>query len=248
MPDFYGYLLSALAVLVVLTIHEFSHAYAAYKLGDPTAQRLGRLTLNPIKHLDLVGALCMVFFRFGWAKPVPINARYFKKPRFHFALTALAGPLSNLIVAFFSSLLYLVVLAFFTKVVPISVDNTLAILFIEYFLYFILLFQEINIRIALFNLIPVPPLDGSCIFLTFLPPKAYFGIMKYERYIYFGLIGWLFIGDILKSLFMMIPFISASKILSTLVGFLSLSDILSTLFGYVSSYMIKFWELIPFLR
>jgi len=249
MPDsIYGYLLSALAVLVVLTIHEFSHAYAAYKLGDRTAQSLGRLTLNPIKHLDPIGALCLVFFHFGWAKPVPINARNFKKPRFHFALTALAGPLSNLIVAFFSSLLYLVVWALFTKVILIPTENQFIIAFIGNILSFIYVFHQINIGIALFNLIPVPPLDGSRIFLTFLPPKAYFGIMKYERYIYFGLIGWLFIGDFLKTILMAIPFISASRILSAIVGVLSLSDMLSTLFGYVSNLMFMFWELIPFLR
>lgn len=248
MPDFTGYLLSALAVLIVLTVHEFSHAYAAYKLGDPTAQSLGRLTLNPIKHLDPVGALCLVFFHFGWAKPVPINARYFKKPRFHFALTALAGPLANLVTAFFTSLLCLVIQAFFTKVVLIPVEYTFIIALINNLLTFLVIFQQINIGIALFNLIPVPPLDGSRIFLTFLPPKAYFGIMKYERYIYLGLIGWLFIGDIFKSVLMYIPLISSSKILSTLVGFLSLSDMLGTLFGYVSSIMFRFWELIPFLR
>ena len=177
MPDFAGYLLSALAVLIVLTIHEFSHAYAAYKLGDPTAQSLGRLTLNPIKHLDPIGALCLVFFHFGWAKPVPINARYFKKPRFHFALTALAGPLANLITAFFTSLVCLLIPALFNKVIPIPAENVFLISLINNFLSFLVIFQQINIGIALFNLSPVPPLDGSRIFLTFLPPKAYFGIL-----------------------------------------------------------------------
>lgn len=247
MPDLTGYLLSALAVLIVLTIHEFSHAFAAYKLGDPTAQSLGRLTLNPIKHLDPVGAMCLVFFRFGWAKPVPINARYFKKPRFHFALTALAGPLSNLIVAFFTTFLCLLVQAFFTKTIPISIEREFLVALINNVLKFLVIFQQINIGIALFNLIPVPPLDGSRIFLTFLPPKAYFGIMKYERYIYLGLIGWLFGGRILKSVLMYIPLIRTSNVLSTMVGFLSLSDILGTLFAYISNFMFWFWELIPFL-
>ena len=247
MPDFTGYLLSALAVLIVLTVHEFSHAYAAYKLGDPTAQRLGRLTLNPINHLDPIGALCLVFFRFGWAKPVPINARNFKKPRFHFALTALAGPLANLITAFFTTLVCLLIQAIFTKVILIPAENTFIIALISNLLKFLVIFQQINIGIALFNLIPVPPLDGSRIFLTFLPPKAYFGIMKYERYIYFGLIGWLFVGDIFKTILMYIPLIRGSKILSALVGLLSLSDMLGTLFGYVSSLMFSFWQLIPFL-
>lgn len=240
-----GYVLSALAVLIVLTIHEFSHAFAAYKLGDPTAQRMGRLTLNPIKHLDPIGALCMFFFHFGWAKPVPINARYFKKPRFHFALTALAGPASNLITAFFSALLYLIMNAFFPKIV--GLNNTFVIEFYINIASFIYVFHRINVGIALFNLIPVPPLDGSRIFLTFLPPKAYFGIMKYERYIYFGLIGWLFAGDIVKKLLLNIPFISSSRVLSFAAGVFSLSDMLDTAFGYVSKLMFMIWELIPFL-
>ena len=97
------YLLSALAALIVLSIHEFSHGYAAYKLGDPTAKLMGRLSLNPIKHLDPIGAIMMVIFHIGWAKPVPINAANFKKPKRDFAISALAGPLSNMILAFFAS-------------------------------------------------------------------------------------------------------------------------------------------------
>ena len=96
------YVLSALAVLLILTLHEYAHALTAYKLGDPTAKNMGRLTLNPIKHLDPFGAICMIFFHFGWAKPVPINARYFKNPKRDFALTARAGPLSNMFFAFIS--------------------------------------------------------------------------------------------------------------------------------------------------
>ena len=86
--------ISCVAALIALSVHEFSHAYAAYKLGDPTARNLGRLSINPIKHLDPLGTICMIFFHFGWAKPVPINARNFKNPRNGFAISALAGPLS----------------------------------------------------------------------------------------------------------------------------------------------------------
>ena len=103
------YALSALVSLLALTVHEFSHGFAAYKLGDPTAKYMGRLTLNPMKHLDPIGALCMVVFRFGWAKPVPINPNYFKKPKRDFAITALAGPLSNILFSFLSAFLYLLV-------------------------------------------------------------------------------------------------------------------------------------------
>ena len=107
MKDLSYYALSALAVLITLTVHEYAHAYAAYKMGDPTAKNLGRLTLNPLKHLDPFGALCMLFLRFGWAKPVPINARNFKNPRRGFAISALAGPLVNLLIAFFSAPIFL---------------------------------------------------------------------------------------------------------------------------------------------
>ena len=91
-------------VLIALTFHEFAHGYMAYKLGDPTAKNLGRLTLNPLKHLDPIGTICMIFFHFGWAKPVPINSRYFKKPRRDMALTAAAGPIMNFILALFGML------------------------------------------------------------------------------------------------------------------------------------------------
>ena len=96
------YILSALAALIILTVHEFSHGYVAFRLGDDTAKNAGRLSLNPLKHLDLFGTISLVLFRFGWAKPVPINPRNFKNPKRDFALTALAGPLSNLILSFFS--------------------------------------------------------------------------------------------------------------------------------------------------
>ena len=91
-------------VLIALTFHEFAHGYMAYKLGDPTAKNFGRLTLNPLKHLDPIGTICMIFFHFGWAKPVPINSRYFKKPRRDMALTAAAGPIMNFILALFGVL------------------------------------------------------------------------------------------------------------------------------------------------
>ena len=111
------YALSALVVLIALTVHEFSHGYAAYKLGDPTAKNLGRLSLNPLKHLDPIGAICMIVFRIGWAKPVPINARYFRRPKRDFAITALAGPISNLVLAFLSALVYLLVWALVRDIV-----------------------------------------------------------------------------------------------------------------------------------
>ena len=116
MNDIVSLALSALAVLIILPIHEFAHGYMAYKLGDNTARDMGRLSLNPMRHLDPLGALCMVVFHFGWAKPVPINPRNFKKPKRDFALTALAGPLSNLLMAFFSSFIYLLLNAIFRRI------------------------------------------------------------------------------------------------------------------------------------
>ena len=131
------YAISALAVLIILSIHEFSHGLVAYKLGDPTAKNMGRLTLNPIKHLDIFGALCMVFFRFGWAKPVPIDIRYFKKPKRDFALVAIAGPVSNFICAFIGAFLYL---AFYRFAITVAIPNDFVYNLLYYTLYFLLAF------------------------------------------------------------------------------------------------------------
>ena len=194
--------LSALAVLLILTIHEYAHAYAAYKLGDNTAKNLGRLSLNPLKHLDPFGAICMILFHFGWAKPVPINARNFRNPKRDFAITALAGPLSNMIFAFLSAFLLLLVRNLYSGIG--DTDSFAAALVLNLYM-FLVIFHQINIGIGLFNLIPIPPLDGSRILNVILPPKYYFGIMKYERKIYLGLIIWLAFGDLLKGAALSVP-------------------------------------------
>ena len=245
MNEIVYYTLSALAVLIILTIHEYSHAYAAYRLGDNTAKSLGRLSLNPIKHLDPFGALCMLIFHFGWAKPVPINARNFKNPKRGFAIVAIAGPLSNIIFAFISAFLYLLLFALLK-----DVNFTSEFLFslAENALLFVYLFHIINIGIGIFNLIPIPPLDGSRILNVILPPKYYFGIMKYEKYIYYGVLAWLFLGDNVAYFLRQIPIISTSHILYTVVGIFSLSGMLSTVIEFISSLIIGFWQLIPFLR
>ncbi len=238
-------ILSALATLIILSIHEFSHAYAAYKLGDRTAMYMGRLTLNPLKHLDPIGALCMVLFHFGWAKPVPINPRYFKKPKRDFALTALAGPLSNLIMAFLSAFIYLLT---YSLLKDVSFPNETTLNIAQTTIDFLYIFHVINVGLAVFNLLPIPPLDGSRILNAVLPPKAYFKIMQYERIIYFVLIGWLFIGDIVSEALLRFSFIAYNPILSFMAKILSLSDILSHVFSFVSDLMLNFWQLIPFLN
>ena len=192
-------------VLIALTFHEFAHGYMAYKLGDPTAKNFGRLTLNPLKHLDPIGTICMIFFHFGWAKPVPINSRYFKKPRRDMALTAAAGPIMNFILAFFGVLVCRILTRIFVAF-PAQSD------FVYYIQYSALTlfsyFHMLNLSLGVFNLIPIPPLDGSRIFYIFLPAKWYFGVMKYEKYIQLALLVLLWTGLLSRPLSAAVSWIS----------------------------------------
>jgi len=198
--EIFQYILRIPIVLLSLTIHEVAHGYAAYKLGDPTAKNLGRLSLNPLKHLDPIGAVCMLLFRFGWAKPVPINTRYFKKPKRDMALSALAGPVSNLLMAFVAYIISAYIAQFGIKgghFLQFGWDVQFLTQYGKIFYLCYLFFNNfywLNISLAVFNLLPVPPLDGSRILLVFLPDKLYFGIMKYERYIYLALMACLVFG------------------------------------------------------
>ncbi len=239
-------IITALAALVALTVHEFSHGYAAYRLGDDTARNFGRLTLNPLKHIDPFGALCMIFFHFGWAKPVPINARNFRKPKRDFALTAMAGPLSNVILGFFSALLYLVSYKLLLTVAAGSGAGFLFNLVYNFTLFFSY-FHILNIGLGIFNLIPIPPFDGSRILNVILPARIYFKVMRYERYIYWGVVGWLLLGSYVYYGLMSIPFIAASPVLSVIARIFSLSGLISDATAALSGLMIKFWSLIPFL-
>lgn len=171
-------LLSIPIVLFSLSFHEASHAYAAHKLGDDTAKNLGRLTLNPLKHLDPIGALAMLFFGIGWAKPVPILTRNFDHPKRGMIISAAAGPLSNLILSVVGVLLY----------VPFAYFLGSSNAFTSAVSTFLYLFHYMNLALAVFNLLPIPPLDGSRVLFGFLPDRLYFGIMKYERYIQIGFI------------------------------------------------------------
>ena len=238
------YALSALVVLITLTVHEYAHAFAAYKMGDPTARNLGRLTLNPLKHLDPLGALCMLFLHVGWAKPVPINARNFKKPRQGFAITALAGPLVNLVIAFFSAFIYLALYSMFSQ---IDFATEFLLNLAKNTLLFFNLLHVINLGIALFNLIPVPPLDGSRILGLILPPKLYFSIMRHERTIYFVLLGWLFVGNIISDVLLSFGFIASNPILSVFASIISLSNLLGYAIEGLSWLMMSFWRLLPFI-
>lgn len=183
--DMQSYLISILLslpiILLSLSLHETAHGFAAWRLGDPTARALGRLTLNPIKHLDPIGAVCMLLTGFGWAKPVPINSRYFKKPRRDIALTALAGPLSNLLLA----LLFLLLLRFvgYGWLWQITYSTQFAANAAYFFVILLYYGVSMNVTLALFNLLPLPPLDGSRILFSLLPPRMYFKIAPYERQI-----------------------------------------------------------------
>ena len=187
------YLLAIPATLIALSVHEYAHGYVAYRLGDPTARSLGRLTLNPAKHLDPIGTVCMVLFRFGWAKPVPINPRYFKNPRKGMALTAAAGPIANILLAFLGAL-FANLTVLLGNAILASYPNEYVFYFFQYLTQFFFVFHYLNLSLCVFNLIPLPPLDGSRIFYVFLPPKWYFGVMKHERTIHIVLLIALWLG------------------------------------------------------
>lgn len=184
----FGILLTVPAALISIAVHESAHGYVSYKQGDPTAKNLGRITLNPLKHFDLFGFVCMVLFRVGWARPVPVNPRYYKNPRRGMAITAAAGPISNIIMAFIGVIGYeLVGLISFPEM------NTAYYICVTIYMFF-QVFASLNVFLAIFNLIPIPPFDGSRIAYIFMPPKAYFGIMKYERFIMLGMVVLLWLG------------------------------------------------------
>jgi len=176
-------------ILIALSAHEASHAYAAYKMGDRTAFNLGRMTFNPMKHFDLMGFLWMLVCGYGWANPVPINARNFKNPKKGMAITALAGPLANLILGVIGSILFAVCSFVFVTNIEFFSQTEFRFNLMYVLQTFTLYFGYLNFSLMAFNLIPVPPFDGSRIFSVFLPAKWYFGIMKYERIILIVIIG-----------------------------------------------------------
>lgn len=191
-------------VFCCMPIHELAHGWVAYKLGDNTAKLQGRLTFNPLKHLNPIGTLMIFLFGIGYANPVPINANNFKNPKQGVALTALAGPLSNLLMSFVSMFCCCALLSVISS--PTGIGYAIA-----QFFYFA---ASVNVTLAVFNLLPIPPLDGSKILAVALPYKAYYKYMQYERYIMIALMILLFFG-VLDA-----PILFLSKRMMNLISFL----------------------------
>ncbi len=165
--------LLAPAALISMTVHELSHGLAAYAMGDTTAKNEGRLTLNPLKHIDIVGTLALIFFRFGWAKPVHVDPRAFKNPKQGMALTALAGPVSNFVLAFLMITIW--------ALLPVSEQLYSNQVFV-YFSSLLLYTAMLSVGLGVFNLIPIPPLDGSKVLFSLLPDNLYMRLLSVERY------------------------------------------------------------------
>lgn len=182
----YILIIRLIIALISLPVHECAHGYAALRMGDHTAERQGRLTLNPFAHFDILGTTAIILFGFGWAKPVPINPLNFENPKKGMMLSSLAGPLSNIGLAFLAMVLYKL------SYIPAYMGITNAFfLTIQTFLIYMI---SINITLGVFNLIPIPPLDGSRIATYFLPQRVYFKIMQYENIIFIVLLVALWFG------------------------------------------------------
>ena len=177
--------LSAAACLVCIVLHELCHGGAALWMGDDTARRSGRLTLNPIKHIDLVGLVLRLTGHFGWAKPIPVNMRHFRRPELGMALTALAGPCGNFLIALLLTPCYAASFFWFQ-----SSGSQAA----YYLAVFLLMTITVSIGLMVFNLIPVPPLDGSKVLFSVLPPQWYRQLMRYERFGMILLVALLYLG------------------------------------------------------
>ena len=178
--------ISALAAILCICVHESAHGLAALALGDPTAKQQGRISLNPFRHVDLVGLVMLAVAHVGWAKPVRIDPRYFKNPKAGMALTALAGPVSNFLLAFITG--FIAALSYFGYVLH---PGSRVLSYLSEFFYYATM---ISCGLGVFNLIPISPLDGSKVLYAFLPERAYFTLMRYERYGMFLLIALVMLG------------------------------------------------------
>lgn len=190
------YLVRLMIILLINPLHECAHAYTAHRLGDDTARERGRLTLDPIAHIDIMGAGLLFFFGFGWAKPVPVDPRNFKDRRLGMMLTAIAGPLSNLIAAFLGIIAYRLIGAsqFIDYASGYILRDGETMYYVAWMLY---VFVVINLNLCLFNLVPVPPLDGSRVLGYFLPPRAELWLMRNQR-VFYGIMMLLMITGILS--------------------------------------------------
>lgn len=193
MEELVIYLYIIPAALIAVVLHEFGHAIVSHLFGDPTPKSEGRLSLNPIKHLDPFGILSLIIFGFGWAKPVIINPVYYKRPKLGMTLVGLAGPLMNFIIAILSFLMLKLIL-----ILPYS-------RFIEILWTFFSVLATINIGLGVFNLIPIPPLDGSKIIGCVLPERAYNEYMQYQKYGIFFMIGFVILITVIENLFGVSP-------------------------------------------
>lgn len=196
-------LIQAPVILLSLTIHEYFHGWTANKLGDPTAKLMGRLTLNPIAHLDVLGTILMFVVGFGWAKPVPINAMNFKDPRKGTLLVAIAGPLSNIATAIIAGIILrpLIPKIVTGEIAPGSIDSIIVIILVLALVY--------GIALAVFNMIPIPPLDGSRVMYAILPDKYLYPYSRFEPYGVIFLFGlFIFGGGIFRYLLYPLSYIS----------------------------------------
>lgn len=181
------YLTRAAAALICIVLHEMSHGYAALALGDQTAKRMGRLSFNPIHHIDPLGLLLMITAGFGWAKPVPVDMRRFKNPKRDMALTALAGPVSNFIIA-------LIALGIASGIYHLALLSLLPISVLNWLFTFFLYTATLSVGLGVFNLFPIPPLDGSKVLFSLLPNRLYLTILRYEQYVSLALFALVWMG------------------------------------------------------
>lgn len=207
-----GMLLRVVPALLCITLHELAHGFTAYRLGDNTAKQMGRLTLNPIKHIDVVGLIMMMLFRFGWAKPVPVNMHNFKRPKWYMAITAIAGPVSNILIAVVAFAIFGLTFTalggafvFSAGGVTINAEGVGSVV-----IEIIYLTAYLSTALAIFNLLPIPPLDGSKVLFSLLPERVYFKLMRYERY-----------GMIVLVIFLSVDRIFNTNVFGSTIGWLT---------------------------